>query len=292
MGYFLLVFPPTSEQLKTVSEVLRKREDLREYLELQKKILQAQSEIDSASRKGGAEWVDKLSLSSLEQKALETKEPIVHFLDLMTFDASALIVIFGKIVEAVIFTYPNMKGLRKLVERIGAGKIDFMEIVEASLRENDAPIVKYAEEFKVESSLLLFSINASIQPFVKEISRRVSPSFYDKWWRENCPVCGRTPSVARIRDRRRYLMCDFCGAEYLSDYFLCVNCGNKDPYTLKYLIIEGKPEFQIDFCAKCSYYVKVIIENALKEPIPRCLEDILTLDLDIEAKNAGLIRDG
>ena len=51
--------------------------------------------------------------------------------------------------------------------------------------------------------------------------------------------------------------------------------------------IEGKPEFQIDFCTKCNHYLKVIIENKLKEPIPRCIEDILTLNLDIEALNAG-----
>ena len=54
--------------------------------------------------------------------------------------------------------------------------------------------------------------------------------------------------------------------------------------------IEGKPEFQIDFCTKCNHYLKVIIENKLKEPIPKCIEDILTLNLDIEALNAGLIR--
>ena len=286
-----MTFPSIAERLKTVSEVLQYRADLHEYLELQKKILLAQSEMDIYSKKTRADWIGKLSLSSLEKKVLDTKEPLVHFLDFTVFDANTLVSIFRKVVEALISKYPKTNGLRKLVNHLNSIEIDFVKLVEASLREDKAPIIKYSEEFKIEASSLLFAVNASVQPFIEEISRRVTPTFYDKWWREQCPICGKTPSVARIRNRRRYLMCDFCGAEYPSDYFLCVHCGNKDPYTLKYLIIDEKPEFQIDFCTKCNHYVKVIITNALKEPIPRFLEDILTLNLDIEAKNAGLLRD-
>ena len=134
-------------------------------------------------------------------------------------------------------------------------------------------------------------VSVLIQPCLEEIARKIDSSLLDKWWQAYCPVCGRIPIVARVRQRKRYLVCTFCGAEYLSDRFLCVYCGNKDPYTLKYLSVDAQPAFQIDFCTKCKHYIKVIDEAKLKEAIPRGLEDILTLNLYLVAKNADLVRD-
>ena len=85
-------------------------------------------------------------------------------------------------------------------------------------------------------------------------------------------------------------MCAYCGAEYLADHILCVHCGNKDPYTLNYMELEGNKAFHIDFCTKCQQYLKVIVEDALSEPLPRFVEDLLTLDVDIAAREAGLTR--
>jgi FdhE protein len=86
------------------------------------------------------------------------------------------------------------------------------------------------------------------------------------------------------------LVCTFCGTEYLSDNFFCVHCGNKDPYTLKYIEVEAKSAFKIDFCTKCKHYIKVIEETKLKDPLPNGLEDILTINLDFIAKDASLLR--
>ncbi|MCW3988076.1 MAG: formate dehydrogenase accessory protein FdhE [Candidatus Bathyarchaeota archaeon] len=141
-------------------------------------------------------------------------------------------------------------------------------------------------------SLPFFMINTPLQPFIEELSRQASSSFYDRWWQARCPNCGRIPRVAHIRDRRRYLTCNYCGAEYRSDHFLCVNCGNKDPDTLNYMRIEGTSEYQIDFCTKCKNYLKVIIDGASPEPIPGFLADILTLNLDVQAQQADLVKHG
>ncbi len=68
-------------------------------------------------------------------------------------------------------------------------------------------------------------------------------------------------------------------------------CGNNDPYTLIFMASEDQPEFQIDFCTKCNHYIKIIDEEKLKKTIPKGFEDILTLNLDLAAKDASLIRD-
>ena len=283
--------PSIDDRLKIVSKMIQQHEDLREYIKLKKKILQAQLLIDKTANKGAkSDWSKQLSITYLEKKSLETKKPIVHFLNPEIFDVDTLISVFKKSSQAFISNYPENKGLRTLRDHIELEPLDLVKWIKAVLTEDEKLIISYAKKFVIEPSILLFLVNTTLQPFIEEITRRVSPSFYDKWWRARCPICGMIPSVARIRNRRRYLICNYCGAEYLSDHFLCVYCGNKDPYTLKYIKIEGKPEFQIDFCSKCKNYTKVIVENALREPIPRFLEDMLTLDLDIQAKHAGLIR--
>ncbi|NWG09606.1 MAG: formate dehydrogenase accessory protein FdhE, partial [Nitrososphaerales archaeon] len=138
--------------------------------------------------------------------------------------------------------------------------------------------------------LILFIISALIQPCLEEIANKANPSFFEKWWQAQCPICGRRPIVARLKARKRYLICTLCGSEYLADQFLCVNCGNTDPASLKFLAPEGHLELRVDFCVKCKHYLKVIDQDKLKKAIPKGLEDIITIDLDFMAKNFGLIR--
>jgi FdhE protein len=280
------------ERLKTISALLPQHEDLQDSLKLQKKILQIQLEIDNTPTKGTTiNWNDQTTIATLQQKSFETKKPIIHFLNPSTFDLEILANVAKKIVHVFIEQNINKRGLKKLLNFIENKKETLFKLIEATLRENIVPIRKTAKKMNVQPALLLYMISVLIQPCLEEIARKIDSSLLDKWWQTSCPVCGRIPIVARVRQRKRYLVCTFCGAEYLSDRFLCVYCDNKDPYTLKYLSVDSQPAFQIDFCTKCKHYIKVIDEAKLKEDIPRGLEDILTLNLDLVAKKADLKRD-
>jgi FdhE protein len=287
-----LGIPSIQERLKIISALLPQHEDLQDSLKLQKKILQIQLEIDNTPTKGTTiNWNDQTIITTLQQKSFETKKPIIRFLDPSTFDLEVLANVAKKIVNVFIEQNINKRGLKKLLNFIENKKEPLLKLIEATLRENIVPIRKTAKKMNVQPALLLYMISVLIQPCLEEIARKIDTSLLDKWWQASCPVCGRIPIVARVRQRKRYLVCTFCGAEYLSDRFLCVYCDNTDPYTLKYLSVKAQPAFQIDFCAKCKHYIKVIDEAKLKEAIPRGLEDILTLNLDIVAKKADLIRD-
>lgn len=284
--------PSIQERLKTISALLPQHEDLQDSLKLQKKILQIQLEIDNTPTKGTTiKWNDQTTIATLQQKSFKAKKPIIHFLDPSTFDLEVLSNVTKKIVYVFIEQNINERGLKKLLNFIENEKINLFKLVEATLRENIVPIRKVAKKMGVQPTLLLYVVSVLIQPCLEGIARKIDSSLLDKWWQTSCPVCGRIPIVARVRQRKRYLVCTFCGAEYLSDRFLCVHCGNKDPYTLKYLSVEAQSAFQIDFCTKCKHYIKMIDEAKLKEAIPRGLEDILTLNLDLVAKKADLIRD-
>lgn len=284
--------PSVQEQLKIVSALLPQREDLQDSLELHKKILQIQLEIDNTPTKGTTiDWDDQMTIASLQRKSFEAKKPIIDFLDPSIFDLDFLFHVSKKVVYVFMEQNINERGLKKFLSLMESGKISLFKLIEATLRENIVSIRKAAEKLDVQPALLLYVVSVLIQPCLEEVARKIDSSLLDKWWQASCPVCGRTPVVARLRRRKRYLVCTFCGTEYLSDRFLCVHCGNKDPYTLKYLSIKAQPAFQIDFCAKCRHYIKVIDEAKMKETIPKGLEDILTLNIDFLAKDADLVRD-
>jgi len=286
-----LAKPSVEERLRIISALLPQHEDLRDPLELCEKILQIQLGIEVAHATGmKASLCDRIAVD-LQQKTLEAKRPMVHFLDPSTFDFDALSHAAREIVDVLIDRNADGASLRRLVSFVGRRKENLLKLVEATLKEDIVSIRTAAEELGIQPSLILFIVSALIQPFLEEIATKIDPSLLDEWWRADCPVCGRIPIVAKVRDRKRYLVCVFCGTEYLSDRFLCVHCGNKDPYSLKHLIIDGQPAYEIDYCTSCNHYIKVIDEANLKEDIPKGLEDILTLDLDLVAKKADLVRD-
>lgn len=279
-----------SERLTVVNELIERRKDLKEYLELNSRILYAQLEIDKVSKKGLTSNLNKKTLTLLEDKSLKSKKPIIRFLEISLFDIKILKILFKNVVEIFASSNPNEEGLTRLLNQLKTDEVDINQLITSILEEDHGPIRDLAQKNMIDSSLLLFIVSMIIQPYIEEIANRASSSFYERWWKTICPICGRKPSTARVRKRRRFLVCNFCGAEYLSDFFICVNCGNRDPYTLKYMKFKEEEGFQIDYCTKCKHYLKIINEEALKEPIPRLMEDILSLDLDLKAKQAGLVR--
>ena len=278
------------EQLNSISKLFLQRKDLQDSLKLHMKILKVQLEIDNTSTKGTkVDWNDIQSIKDLGERTLKAKKPIIYFLDSSMFDSNLLYPIFKEIIK-IFSERDTIGGSLGEFLNLNIEKINMIELIDATLREDETVVTQYAEKLGVQPSLLLYITSALIQPLLEDITRKIDPSFYDKWWQAFCPICGRIPNVARLRQRKRYLVCTFCGSEYLYDNFTCVHCNNKDPYSLKFLTIDGKPEFQIDFCEKCKHYIKVIDEKPLRDTIPNGLEDIMTLDLDLVAKGEGLVR--
>ena len=280
------------KQLETVSTMLEKHKDLQSPLELKKRTLLIQLEIDSTPTKGlSINWEDKESIKDLQQRILDKKLPLIYFVDPSKIDLDVMLKAFKKMVNDFAEQDISKKGLKNLLSQVESGKISLLKLIEATLRENISIIEEAAKESDVKIELVLYIISALIQPFLEEIARKIDPQFPDKWWQGSCPVCGRIPATAKSRGGKRFLVCTYCGTEYLSDDFFCVHCDNKDPYTLKFIAIEAKPAFKIDFCTKCNHYIKVLEETKLKDPILKGFEDILTLNLDFIAKDAGLVRD-
>ncbi|MEM2924090.1 MAG: formate dehydrogenase accessory protein FdhE [Methanocellales archaeon] len=276
------------QRIKAIEEAKEKNPWLEKLLEFYKAILLAQREIDSQSGKGTKMNLgDKSKIQELQRRASETRKPIISFLESEIFQEDVLIMSFQQISNKL----PNAakEELKDFLEALKAKKVSVVEIVTAVVKEDPVVFEKLGKEYKVNPKTLLFIASSIIQPFLEEIARQLDQAFLEQWWEAQCPVCGKKPTVARIKNRKRYLVCSLCGAVYLADLFLCVHCNNLDPDTLGFLAIENEPWFRIDYCEKCKHYLKVINDDKIKTPIPNGLEDVLTLNLDKIAKDAGLL---
>lgn len=264
---------------------------IQQYLALHERVYRAHDSFLAEHPTAITDWIGQLSMTSLETTARDTKEPLIRCLEARSFKPNTLLAV-QELILARAITDPTQKTRYvNYHSHIQDSHADLTQLVTAVLQGKNSVILSYADRFELDASFFLFILSSILQPFLEALAQNASLDFYEKWWQSSCPVCGRTPVVARIRKRRRYLMCAYCGAEYLSDHFLCVHCDNRDPYTLQYLHLDEKPAFRIDYCTKCHKYLKVINDDKLKETIPRFLEDILTLDLDLYAQRAGLTRD-
>ncbi len=283
--------PHTSERLNALSNLISQRKELKKTLELHMKILQLQQETGQMNTKKGRRICDLSTLALLQKESLKTKTPITHLINPAAFDYDVLLALAKKIARAFAEKNIDRQGFERFISQIERGQANLAELVEATLRGNEDLLKKRADELEIQPVHFLYALASLVQPCFEEIARKIDASFLDMWWQTSCPVCGRNPIVARFRNRKRYLTCTFCGAEYISDQFVCVHCGNKDPHALKYMVAQKQPTFEISFCKKCKHYTKIIHEAKLKEPIPKGLEDVVTLDLDLAAKKAGLTRD-
>ena len=278
-------------QIDVIDQLILEQPDLRDLLELRKMILQAQKPIRETSAKGTTVNLDDQSIiEGFKREAQTSKQPLVSFLHTSIFDMDILLHICEQIVDVLTKKEMDKEGLTRFIEELKSGKMKLSELVGAALKEDTDFYEKMSGRYGITASLLLFIVDMLIQPCLEEVAKKAGSSFLDGWRKSSCPVCGRRPVVAWIKECKRYLVCPLCEAEYLVDSFLCVNCGNTSPPTLRFLAPDKYPEFRVDFCEKCKHYVKTIYKDRLKTPIPKGLEDILTVNLDFMAEKAGLAK--
>jgi FdhE protein len=108
---------------------------------------------------------------------------------------------------------------------------------------------------------------------------------------EGCPVCG-SPAVAGMvqgDDRRRFLACALCAAEWYAPRLRCTRCG--DEASLAYLHVEGDEGAKAEACGRCRAYVKLF--DLEKRPgAEPAADDAATLALDLLVGEEGYERAG
>ena len=168
---------------------------------------------------------------------------------------------------------------------------DPFALFEASLRRDrdSAPLAAACgadgEAFQAVVSLVAW-------PFLQACNSRCASSERESWMHGYCPVCAAWPVFAEVRgiERSRYLRCG-CGAAWLWQPLLCVQCGNSDHDALRSLMPESADRAgSIEACRKCGGYLKVFTRLQGCAPQVVMLEDLASVDLDIAAIEQGYAR--
>ncbi|MBS7630866.1 formate dehydrogenase accessory protein FdhE [Candidatus Bathyarchaeota archaeon] len=258
-------------------------------IQLQKSLLKTLLPVEEYLRSNGINLSEE-EINSIRDKVLSEKTPTIMFLDAPMFKVDIL-KIAGEIARVLMENSFYKDSLQPLLREL---ELNFSgdEVLKAILSSDAEWFRVQGNKLGVDSSLLLFILSTPLQPFFEELARRLEKGLKENWLQSDCPICGRTTHVAKMRNRKKYLVCSYCGAEYLVDLFLCTHCGNVDPNTLGFISLEEYPEFEIDYCEKCRHYIKVIFEERLRSYIPPGLEDLATIELDkfAEREDIGLTR--
>ncbi len=284
--------PPIHKQIMDIDDAITEYPEYANFLTLHRAILKIREEIEMLPTKGtNVSWDGKFPMD-LRQNSYPKGKTVVNFLTVSMFDEVIATDVCKKVIQTLSDHGIGGKNLLKISDALTKGEIGIRVSLEAIINGKNEWFEEQGRRFEVDPRLILYVFSIPIQSCLEEIARKLDASVLEHWWQPSCPVCGGTPRIAWLRKKKRYLTCSFCGAQYLTDMFLCVNCGNTDPYTLGYLKPKDQPWFRVDFCEKCKHYIKVIDGDRLKREIPRGLEDILTQNLDKLIRKASTEKKG
>ncbi|MEW6443019.1 MAG: formate dehydrogenase accessory protein FdhE [bacterium] len=141
----------------------------------------------------------------------------------------------------------------------------------------------------LDGTLLAFSFNHTVHPFLREYAGALAPLPAEAaWQRPFCPICAGEPdfaSLARGTGSRR-LLCSRCDTEWAFGRVGCPFCGCDDPARVKYSLTEV-PACRIGSCDRCGRYLKTIDLREADGERLLPVERILTVHLDLAAREAG-----
>ena len=145
-----------------------------------------------------------------------------------------------------------------------------------------------------------FLLDALLQPFAEAIAARAEEQGRASRRQGDqrspggrCPVCGRQPVVALLREAghgaKRSLVCGFCLTEWRTGRIECPSCAETRFEALPVFRADALSAVRIDICDSCRTYMKTIdlTEDATAIGV---VDDIATLALDLWARGQGYRR--
>ena len=183
----------------------------------------------------------------------------------------------------------DKEALGKALERAETDSHWIKSVITAFLSDDQTAIVNMAEGVSLKPMVLRFLTQTALKPFLNTLKESVSERIQrDGWNYGYCPLCGSSPDMAYLDEQgKRLLLCELCGFEWYYPRLKCPFCENSKPKELGYFAGEEEEGFRIDFCKKCSRYIKTLDMRIIDSPAPLELENLTTLHLDMLAHEQG-----
>ena len=175
----------------------------------------------------------------------------------------------------------------------GKDRPDLDALARAVMTRDTRALEEAAKKIGISASLLRFAVSGALFPDLSPVAEAMKPLLRnDLWMRGYCPVCGAEPGAGTLRrepEGARALNCSACGASWRFKRIACPFCGNEAHGEMEALSSDFRPSRRVSACRRCRRYLKETDERKLPEgaEIRPAAEDIVTLDLDLEAENRG-----
>jgi hypothetical protein len=275
------------EQIKDTEKTIQYFPKYEKVLKMHKKILKILLPLDESEKRGVFITFTKETLQSYLNNSKTSRKPIIKHLQSSDFNLTQISDLSKKISEELIYFEAHDEKLKLFHKKIGKGELT-KEAIDSIIKEDYKWFENQSEIFGVEPSLLLLIFDSPLRPFFEQVARDIEENIKETWLEPYCAVCGRQSNVARKRKLNRYMICSYCGLEYLVDMFKCINCGNIDPTLMGFIKIREHKDYELNYCKVCDHYIKILDEDIALRKIPRGLEDILTRELDNFAQSDDL----
>jgi FdhE protein len=148
-------------------------------------------------------------------------------------------------------------------------------------------------DVEIDPNIFFAAFLAAWQVFAATQAAAYRPHVERQTWDPStCPVCGSLPDMARIEatEGHLYLVCPLCLTEWKHTRIKCPWCGNEDQKTLGFFTAEEYPGYRVNICHKCNGYIKATYEKALNRRHIPTIDNLLTLELDLQAEHEGFKR--
>jgi FdhE protein len=208
----------------------------------------------------------------------------------LPLDVEAASLLFCRLLEHLSSRERKDKAaLENALRRVETDSQWITSVITAFLSNDETTIVNMAEEVSLEPMVLKFLTHMALKPSLNSLKESVSQRIQkDSWNYGYCPLCGSSPDMAYLNEEgKRFLHCELCDSAWYYPRLKCPFCENSEPKELGYFASEEEEGFRVDFCRKCSRYIKTLDMRVIDSPEPLELQNLITLHLDILAHEQG-----
>jgi formate dehydrogenase maturation protein FdhE len=156
--------------------------------------------------------------------------------------------------------------------------------------DTNSCVRRLAKATSTEAGILHFLLQTVLTPFFENQARLYRDVVAAAPWRKSqCPICGSEPAIARLakEDGRRFLVCSLCHTEWAFDRLHCPFCEYEGHPKVRHFTADDDATHRVECCDHCRRYLKVVDERTAGHPTCSSVEDVITVHLDILAREHG-----
>ncbi len=174
--------------------------------------------------------------------------------------------------------------------------LDFSILPLKLLEEDQQYFGETSALLEIPPELLIFTVDHALRPFLRlwaePFYTKIAEDEFRSWNLATfCPFCGSKSHFSRLRaaDGHRFMFCDRCFTEWEVRAIYCVHCGNDNPQTIQYIMVEDNPAYQLYTCDVCRGYLKTFDERQKGVKTDLFIANVETVYLDMLAQEKGYI---